>query len=70
MNKTKDKIDNKKEQSTALCNNRCLDAMSLINTFCVVVTQHRKGLLEQDRFYEEILNLYRDCDSYGFVNNK
>ena len=59
MSKIKDKTDN-----------RCLDAMSLINTFCVVVTQHRKGLLEQDRFYEEILSLYRDCDSYGFVNNK
>ena len=58
------------EVVSAYTKSRCLDAMSLINTFCVTVTQHSKGLLDQDRFYEEILNLYRDCDNYGFVNDK
>jgi len=66
-------IENKddwKDQSYAPCNNRCMDAMSLVNTFCVIVTKLNEGTLEQDRFYDEILSLYRDCDNYGFVNNK
>lgn len=50
--------------------NRCLDAMSLVNTFCVIVTRHQEGELKQDHFYEEIFTLYRDCSNYGFVNNK
>jgi len=62
--------DDWKDQSKNHNDNRCMDAMSLINTFCVIVTRLNEGALEQDRFYDEILSLYRDCDNYGFVNNK
>ncbi len=64
-------IENKddwKDQPRKQSDNRCLDAMSLVNTFCVIVTRLQEGELEQDRFYDEIFNLYRDCNNYGFVN--
>ena len=70
MSKIKDKTDNWKEQSTASCNNRCLDAMSLINTFCVLVTRYKKGPIDHDELYEKVISLYKECDNYGFVNDK
>jgi len=50
--------------------NRCLDSMSLINTFCVLITEYKKGLIDQDDLYEKIFNLYNDCNNYGFVHDK
>ena len=58
------------EVVSAYTKSRCLDAMSLINTFCVVVTQYKKGVLDQDDLYERVLSLYKECDNYGFVNDK
>ena len=54
----------------AYTKSRCLDAMSLINSFCVLVTRYKKGTIDQDDLYEKVLSLYKECDNYGFVNDK
>lgn len=59
-----------KDQSYAPCNNRCMDAMSLVNTFSVLVTDYKKGKMTQDDLYEQVMSLHKDCDSYGFVHDK
>ena len=58
------------EVISAYSNSRCLDAMSLINSFCVLVTRYKKGTIDQDDLYEKVLSLYKECDNYGFVNDK
>jgi hypothetical protein len=59
-----------KDQPSAPCNNRCLDAMSLVNTFTVLVTDYKKGKLTQDDLYEKVMSLHKECDNYGFVHDK
>ena len=59
-----------KDQSYAPCNNRCMDAMSLVNTFSVLVTDYKKGKITQDDLYEKLMTLHEDCDNYGFVHDK
>lgn len=54
----------------AYTKSRCLDAMSLINSFCVLVTRYKKGPIDHDELYEKVLSLYKECDNYGFVNDK
>ena len=58
------------EVISAYSKSRCLDAMSLINSFCVLVTRYKKGTIDQDDLYEKVLSLYKECDNYGFVNDK
>jgi|APSaa5957512576_1039674.scaffolds.fasta_scaffold62979_3 hypothetical protein len=74
MSKMKDKMEfnplSTDPITEAYTKSRCLDAMSLTNTFCVIVTQYKKGVIDQDDLYERLLKLYKDCDYYGFVNDK
>ena len=66
-------IENKddwKDQSQDHNENRCLDAMSLVNTFCVMVTNYKQAYIGQGELFDKVMSLYKDCDDYGFVHDK
>jgi hypothetical protein len=48
---------------------RCTDALHLINSFTRIMSAYKDGLKDLDETNESVMDLFEECDRYGFVHD-